>query len=153
MDEASCAFETLYGMWETIGLPVAAVSDTVVVGVVAMAGTVAAAWLGNRASRRQAEANHEEGARGRFANWQLRKRDIYAEFLAQARAYREDPSSDEARLAFLSQSDRVMLAANKELRKSMREQLEDGKPPRDGEAWRALVEALARDARQPKVND
>ena len=145
----------------------AAISEPVVVaivGVLSLVGTLAAALLSTYASRKQSEttlktaeaqnrATHEEGARDRFANWQVRKRDVYAEFLKAGRAYRETPTNPDAKSGFYAQLDRVMLVANRELRDFLWGFAEDPALLRDEDVWKACVEALGVDARQGKIAD
>lgn len=95
----------------------------------------------------QNKTTHAEGARVRFANWQLRKREVYAELLEAARAHREEPSDKTAESAFFFQAHRAMLFSNKELRDELWKVVDDPSRLREADRWKTLVEALGEDAR------
>ncbi len=104
-------------------------------------------------AKAQNESAHEEGGRVRFANWQLKKREVYAEFLERARAHRDDTSNQEAENEFFFHAHRSMLFSNKELRAELWKLVGDPDCLREPERWKALVEALGEDARAVKAAD
>jgi hypothetical protein len=117
-----------------------------ITGIAAISGSVVTGVLQARASASNSTTALQLAARERFSNWQLHKRDVYAEFLHAARDYSSADDSS-SRDAFADQRDRALLVANRELRVIL-ETLPDAPDTWTSQTWSHLIEAFSSDARQ-----
>lgn len=133
----------------TLGADIPAWVTVAVAGITALAalaGSIIAGRSQDRAAATQARTAHVMAREDRFADWQLHKRDVYADLLLAARSW--DVADASAKTAFLCQRDRALLVANEQLRDRLRV-LSD--PPWDDAAWAEFTELLNADARQDKA--
>ena len=121
------------------------------------ASTLAAARAQSEATitsaEKQSGASVLNAESERFAAWQMHKRSVYASFIGAARNVSQAPGSSEARDAYLTQGDQVLLVASKDLRDRLQPLLNEPEQLSDPVQWRTLVEELGADARKPKPGD
>lgn len=133
--------------------PEVTVAVALIAGLTGLFGSLIGGWMQKRAAEKQAETARWKARSDRFAAWQVRKREVYADFLGAARAVC-DPDDDSIktaqakRAAFVAQCDRVSLIANRDLRNTVQSLAVRVGQPLTSHEWSNLVEAMNNDIRQ-----
>jgi hypothetical protein len=119
-----------------------------VTGAAAIAGTLITGRLQLKTEAQRSDAAIQQAAQERFKEWQIYKREVYADFLRAARQLSGDLSDSVLRAAYLDQRDRTLLVANRELRAVVKELPDLQQSKWTQEAWSRLSDACGFDARQ-----
>lgn len=124
---------------------VATVTGAVAGVVGAIVGANKTAKATQHSAHTQKQASIETAAQERFAAWQNKKRETYAEFLALARPASRRGSAEDSNDKYVAQGQEVMLAAFEELQAIVRPLLEDPSPLAQPGKWTELLDEMAVD--------